>query len=297
MQVISSSETQKFADKYIHQRIIDSFKDINPNDYDAIVVGSDQVWRKVYFRAWNKSKYEDAFLGFTEGWNIIRISYAASFGTRMIEDTNVHIRKYARALSRFKSISVREKSGINICNQLGVKAKWLPDPTLLLSHEDYEPFVEKPFLKSQKGILVSYILDTNPEKEALRERIAKEKNLDIYIPNKGDGSRFTNNFQPQEPVENWLSAFANATYVIIDSFHGCVFSILFHKQFTVIANKNRGLERFTSLLEMFCLEDRMINSPSDYHELPNIDYDKVDRILDERRNEAFQFLKSNLGEA
>jgi hypothetical protein len=76
-----------------------------------------------------------------------------------------------------------------------------------------------------------------------------------------------------------------------------VFSILFHKQFTVIANKNRGLERFTSLLEMFCLEDRMINSPSDYHELPNIDYDKVDRILDERRNEAFQFLKSNLGEA
>lgn len=292
--LISSSETQKFVDKHIHQRIINSFKDINPNDYDAIVVGSDQVWRKVYFRAWNKSKYEDAFLDFTEGWNIIRISYAASFGTSKIEVSKSHLRKFARALNRFKAISVREKSGINICNQFGVKAKWMPNPTLLLSHEDYEQFVDKSISESQKGILMSYILDINPEKEALREKIAKEKSLDIYIPNKADGSRFTNNFQPQEPVENWLGAFANASYVIIDSFHGCVFSILFHKQFTVIANKNRGMERFTSLLEMFGLEDRLIYTPSEYHQLPNIDYDKVDTILEERRKDAYQFLNESL---
>jgi hypothetical protein len=69
---------------------------------------------------------------------------------------------------------------------------------------------------------------------------------------------------------------------------------LFHKQFIVYGNKDRGMERFTSLLGMFGLQDRLVTSSSEYKPLPDIDYDKVDRILNEKRQETMSFLESSL---
>ena len=102
-------------------------------------------------------------------------------------------------------------------------------------------------------------------------------------------------FQPQPPLEDWLKAFDEAEYVINDSFHACVFSILFHKQFTVIGNKTRGMSRFQSLLKMFGLEDRLITDPKEYRELSDIDYNRVDQILSEKREESLSFLRKALG--
>lgn len=293
--LIANQNTKKFVDKYLHQRIIHSFKEIAPNDYDAIIVGSDQIWRRAYFFAWQNAKDSDAYLGFTDGWDIIRIAYAASFGTDKIEVPNKNIPSCKKAIKKFRSISVREKSGVDVCRRVfDVTAVWMPDPTLLLSQEDYKKLFYYKVNEPNNKLLVSYILDSNEEKKELRDRIAKEKGLNLYIPNKSDESKYSNEFKAQESVEKWLSAFANASYVILDSFHGCVFSILFHKQFTVVANKERGIDRFTSLLEMFGLGDRLIDSPSEYHELPDIDYAKVDRLIKYRRDEAIRFLTENL---
>jgi hypothetical protein len=138
-------------------------------------------------------------------------------------------------------------------------------------------------------------LDSNKDIEELKKKLAERNHLQIVETN----SRTEDPNAPleqriQQPVENWLSAFAKASLVITDSFHACVFSILFHKQFVVVGNKDRGLARISSLLAMFRLTGRFINNPKDYHELPAIDYDKVDSMLVSKRKEAMEYLTKNL---
>ena len=104
--------TDKFINKYIKRRIVDDFSDIRGTDFDAIVVGSDQIWRPKYFQ-----EIEHAFLDFTEGWNIKRIAYAASFGTDEWEYTPEQTERCAKLLKRFDAVSVREKLGVSLCKE------------------------------------------------------------------------------------------------------------------------------------------------------------------------------------
>ena len=99
----------------------------------------------------------------------------------------------------------------------------------------------------------------------------------------------------QPPVEQWLRSFRDSSYVITDSFHACVFSILFHKQFIVIGNQSRGLARFHSLLSLFGLEDRMVIENLDVSLCDRpIDWDRVDTILKKWREFSKSFLEKAL---
>ena len=113
---IIRQHTDQFIAENINLRKINSLHEISPNDYDAIIVGSDQIWRKPYFRwMWN-SPMKDAYLEFTRGWDIKRIAYATSFG---VDDLSEYIpdeiRQCASALQLFDSVSVREDSGVRLC--------------------------------------------------------------------------------------------------------------------------------------------------------------------------------------
>jgi len=94
------------------------------------------------------------------------------------------------------------------------------------------------------------------------------------------------------PVEEWIRGFIDAEFVVTDSFHGTVFSILFNKPFVSIGNKGRGLSRFTSLLKMFKLENRLIFN-SEYCNLDNlnsIDWERTNSILRDKREKSLRFL-------
>ena len=289
--------TQTFINAHIHRNAVRKLEDIKEDDIDAIVVGSDQIWRMLYFKSmWFTKRAANAFLAFTAGWNIKRIAYAASFGNNNPEISEGEIEDCRKAISLFNAVSVREKSGVKICKELfGINAQWVLDPTMLLSSADYTKLIDGKIGKSTTtGALMSYVLDENSDVSELRATIAKEKNLRINITNVAVNGIEQNNLIAQPPVENWLHSFLDADFVINDSFHACVFSILFHKQFIVFGNKERGMERFTSLLGMFGLEDRLVTSSSEYKPQPDIDYTKVDKILKEKRQEAMSFLESTL---
>ena len=289
--------TQTFINAHIHRNVVRKLEDIKEDDIDAIVVGSDQIWRMLYFKPmWFTKRAANAFLAFTAGWNIKRIAYAASFGNNNPEISEGEIEDCRKAISLFNAVSVREESGVKICKELfGINAQWVLDPTMLLSSADYTNLIEGKIGKSTTtGALMSYVLDENSDVSELRATIAKEKNLRINITNVAVNGIEQNNLIAQPPVENWLHSFIDADFVINDSFHACVFSILFHKQFIVFGNKERGMERFTSLLGMFGLEDRLVTSSSEYKPQPDIDYTKVDKILKEKRQEAMSFLESSL---
>ena len=283
--------TDKFINKYIKRRIVDDFSDIRGTDFDAIVVGSDQIWRPKYFQ-----EIEHAFLDFTEGWNIKRIAYAASFGTDEWEYTPEQTGRCAKLLKRFNAVSVREKSGVGLCREhFHIEAEHVLDPTMLLSADDYIKLFNAADTPESKGSLLCYILDETPEKTALVNKIAEEKHLVPFRVNsmvENPMSPLNERIQPH--VEQWLRGFHDAEFVVTDSFHACVFSILFNKPFIAIGNVNRGLSRFTSLLEIFDLTDRLITDTSHHILQKNINWNCVNSFLESMRELSNIYLQTNL---
>lgn len=157
--------TFRFVENHIRYRVYKSFSSIQEGDYDAFVVGSDQVWRPKYFTYSSEgADIREAFLHFAKEWNVKRMVYAASFGVDNWEYTPEQTAECASLVKTFSAISVREESAIELCRQhLNVEAKHVLDPTLLLRQEDYEALINNA-ATPHKGEILNYILDWDDEK-------------------------------------------------------------------------------------------------------------------------------------
>lgn len=291
---IISQYTQLFIDKYIHVLRVNDFSKLNSHDFDAIVVGSDQIWRPEY-----NEKIENAYLQFAELWNIKRIAYAVSFGTDKWGYTAKQTNTCAALANKFKAVSVREESGIHLCHDyLGIDAQLVLDPTMLLSAEDYMEIVEKSNVKTSSGNLLCYILDENEDKHKLIDLIAKEKKLIPFrVNSKVENKKASISERVQPPVEQWIRGFYDAEFIITDSFHACVFSILFNKPFIVYGNEERGISRFVSLLQIFGLENRLILNSGEYSSKIGIYSNKdAGRKLSALRTKSYAFLRKEINE-
>ena len=294
-QTVIERNTKNFIDKYINTHQIKQISDVKETDFDAIVVGSDQIWRPKYYRLHYKY-IEDAFLSFTKKWNLKRIAYAPSFGTDEWEYNQVETQKCSNLLQKFDAVSVREQSGIELCEKyLGHKnVQWVLDPTMLLNKEDYEHLI--PQNVKAPGDLMCYVLDANDEINNLIAKIANENDLKVFqAASDVDNVSLPIERRVQPPVESWLAGFRDAKLVITDSFHACVFSILFHKPFVVLGNKNRGYSRFESLLKRFGLEGRLIENASQLNQsMLNPLSEEVYKKLDDFRSTSTDFIAKAL---
>lgn len=250
--------------------------------FDVVIVGSDQVWRQEYSPC-----ITDYFLVRFKG---PKIAYGASFGKEVNFISPLKIDECQNALKEFKAISCREYSGVKIVKELfGLQADKVLDPTLLLTEADYRSIL-KTDPKKSSATIVTYILDSTCEKEKIVEDIRSQKDfILIKMGLKGVGIIHCN-------VPEWIANIANSEYVVTDSFHGCVFSIIFRKPFVAIANRERGLDRFLSLLKDCGLESRLVFSHDDFVSkkselLAGIDYDQVYRRLNKLREDSLKFLK------
>lgn len=268
-----------FINKQIHAFEIGQLREIPLADYDAIIVGSDQIWRPSYVRRMWKTDVQDAFLRFTSGWNGKRVSYAASFGVDRWLFSEEETAECKLLAQLFDAVSVREDSGVDMCrNHLGINATQLIDPTLLLTKDDYTSLIreEKGSHRYNNGIF-NYVLDETPDKQQLIYRIAKDRNLKPYgiVINSQDLSKPVEE-RVLPPIEEWIKCFRDAKFVVTDSFHGCVFSIIFRKPFVAMANTNRGVSRFRSLLSLLELEDHLLTNTEQYSS--SFSYDIPDSI-------------------
>lgn len=293
---IVEQHTQKFISDNINLRKIQSLSGLSPSDYEAIVVGSDQIWRKPYFCGMWYAPMKDAFLDFTKDWNIKRVSYSASFGLDNIDEYDENeIRQCKETIKQFDAVSVREDSGVKICKEkFDVNALHVLDPTMLLSKEYYLSLIEKSNVPESPGDLLCYVLDPTPFKNEVINIVSSENKLTPFKTNVIDYDYSIPTEQRiQPPVESWLRGFMDAKFVVTDSFHACVFSIIFGKPFLAIGNAGRGMSRFTSLLSSFGLRDRLIIDTLPDKNIADRIMDISD-ILDEKRGESFGFLKSAL---
>lgn len=282
--------TNQFINRYIKVRTIRSFSEISPNDYSVIIVGSDQIWRPLYFNDITK-----AFLSFAKKWDIYRMSYAASFGVNNWEYNKEQTKECSELLKLFNRITVREKSGIELCKKhLSICDIYhVLDPTMLLDKSYYEDLLSYANVKDHPGNIFIYILDLNREKKILIDEIVKDRDgMPFEVGAKYSDINSPLNERIQPPVEEWLKGFVDAKFIITDSFHACVFSIIFQKPFVVISNKERGNDRFISLLQDFHLSDRLITNIFDFKRIkePNILNDEVYSLLFEKKSMSLKFL-------
>lgn len=277
-------ELLSFVENYLNTSIYlytsESLRDyIYENDLDAVIIGSDQVWRPRYSPC-----IYDYFGNFNKPQSPKRIiAYAASFGISEWEFSDEETNYCKELAQTFFSISVRENDAISICeNNLGVIPQWVLDPTMLLSKEYYYKLA-KSSLKYEESIF-AYILDENDLKfRAIDKLKIVTECHNVYLPNRQRMS-----------IQNWISGIVNAKYVITDSFHGCVFAIIFNKPFWVILNKERGNSRFTSLLGIFNLESRIVENTDEIDVTSNIDWTNVNKILEDHKKSSLMFLIDSL---
>lgn len=252
--------------------------------YDIFFTGSDQVWN------YNFNRMSDIdFLTFVEESK--RNSLSASFGIRSIDENLKE--KYSKLLSKFNAISVREDSGKTIVNELTGRKdiEVLLDPTMLLDIEDWIKIEKKPkHLNENKYILLYFLGKISKEREEFINKITKENNYQIV--NIFDKNGKFSDIGPRE----WLYLENNASLICTDSFHSCVFSILFKRDFIVFdrEDKNKSMNsRIDTLLSKFNLENRRFNQ-LDFLNLFNTDYSNTQEVLKKEREKANNYLKKIL---
>lgn len=285
-----SVQTQRFIDRNIRMTrrfFSDQLKEIEDEyQFDAYVVGSDQVWLDSYC--------PNSFLDFVRRPEVVKVVYAASCGKRSFFNSPSKVGICRKLCGQFSGISVREQSLVHLCKEkLGIDAQWVLDPTMLLTPSDYLAATDNKV--GDEPIVFSYILDATPEKTALINKVAQQLGLKVV-----DGNRTqedVNAGRPFPSVDDWIHNLNRARFVVTDSFHGTVFSILFNKQFLTVSNAARGKARFSSLLGLFGLEERLMEDElSGVTRIMNspIDYQHVNIILENAHEKSTQFLKQSL---
>lgn len=294
--IIRKTKFLEFEKKIPHTAVYDRktiSKCVRPDD--IFIVGSDQVWNP----DWTSNIY---FLDFVPTSNL-KIAYAASFGKSEIStDFMKQVSKY---LEDFAFISVREKEAEKVLkNSLSKKVHLVLDPTLLVNEVEWGKLAVSPQVK--EPYLFVYLLGTNANHKKLIKEYATRKHLKIvYIPHVHFSYQISDySFADEELYnvgpEEFLGLVQNANEVITDSFHGCVFSIVFKKQFCAFkrhrdnASVNMNSRLYT-LFDFLNLKTRLVGddfSIEDVEKLmsSSIDYENVEKSLEKLREQSLNYL-------
>jgi hypothetical protein len=300
-------KVKSFCAKWINpktKKIVsqEQMNELNDFGFDAVVVGSDQVWRVEH----TVGVGNNYFLDFIKNKRTKKISYAASFGKDSVDGDADKLSKIASLLKEFTAISVREESGVKICDEVfNAEAKQVLDPVLLLNSDDYLPIINKSSSKLSKT-LTTYVLDASDKNNKIIQDVSDSLELNAVSINykkdpglllKRKSLDFYNYMYPS--VSNWLRGFRDAEFIVTDSFHGTIFSILFKKQFLVIGNEKRGLARFNSILGKLGLMDRLITNKNKYNRevlSKPIDFKLIHEKLEKEKTFSKSFLLEALKE-
>lgn len=274
---------ESFKKRYLENRSFDSEEEL-----DAIIYGSDQIWSKY------KNGYDEVWWGLRDSNTKKKIAFAASMGVLNI--ANEEDEKFIReALASFSAISVREKDLQEELVKRGlaphVEVKMMMDPAFLLNENDWIQLSPKRIIKDSYLLFYDFQLDEKTTEIA--NYIAKEKGLRLIRLTNGVVSVKKNKdyFVTAGPLE-FISLFYYADFVVSSSFHGTAFSIINKKQFYVRQYWNT--ERVKSLLGMVGLSNRFVENEKEVDLNDRIDYQKVNSIIQHKREEQMLFLKEAL---
>lgn len=297
-----SREFSKFRSEHIvaTDKIYNTIEELrsSPPEADCYITGSDQVWIMTLAEEHNKGY----FLDFGPQ-NAKRISYAASFSRPDYPNDLLPILK--EQFSHFDAISVREESGVDICKSIGIDAKHVMDPTLLMSADFYRMIASEANVQDS-NFMYLYSINIKDKEDICWTELSK------YIESKGIKPIVTTSsghFPGRElipgvqysyaTIPEWLSYIDKSEFVATTSFHGLVLSLIHNKNFIYFPLKghnSQGNTRITSLLSAIGLEGKICTSPKDVIKCieMKVDWNNVNIILDRQIKESCEFIDSAL---
>lgn len=263
-----------------------NMKELN-SQFDYFITGSDQVWNPLIGRGTGLD-----FLTFADKKK--RIAYAASISLDSIPK-KYHAR-FSRYLKGIKHISVREQQAVEIINnEFGLSAICVIDPTMLITRDEWEALAMKSIVYLPRRYVLCMFLGDKFKIDDIKE-YASNNNCEIIWLNDKDNYD-TYSFGPID----FLYAILHAQMIFTDSFHGCVFSIIFHTSFFAVNRKGKGknmYSRIQGLLELFGLEDRQYveGMSNDYKEIEDSKWNMIDQVMESEREKGAAFLSQAMKE-
>lgn len=296
--LLNRSKCEKFRNSIPHSKLYDI--DTLGNsivDYDAFIVGSDQVWHPGYVTQYELLKFVPD--------SKIKISYAASMGSYYLDKYSEKL--FRENLSRLDYISVREKETINVLNKFVDKSiQWVLDPVFLLDNREWSEINLKK--NDDNKYIFAYLLGTSLKNRRLLKHVQYKTKLPVvYMPlieNISDFRQYKTNFINIFNVSpnSFLSYIKNAELIITDSFHCMVFAIIFNKQFIILERDSKKSQwntnsRLLNILKMFDLDKRMIYSQKMLDIILNekVQYENVNKLISKYKEQSLQYLKTALG--
>lgn len=277
-------------DKNIKWRFVKKGKNLENSKIKYFIAGSDQIWNPEF--QYNSDR---EFLIFTTCEK--KIAYAASIGLDELPQNEID--KYRRYISAFKTVSVREQSAADIIEGLGcTRPKVVLDPTMLLAEDQWKVVINQSKLKIEQRYVVAYFLGIRTaEFDSYIVQKAKEMNAELI-----DIMNLASDVKKKIGPAEFVSLLYHSESVFTDSFHGTVFSILFHKPFVVFERPyedgyGKMSSRLDTLLETFSLNEYRVNRKEQLRTLAlKYDFSRVDEILQEKRKDSIEFLKKVLND-
>lgn len=260
------------------------------NFYNMLIFGSDQIWNPNWFHPFYYADYEKI--------KTPRIAYAPSIGVTKIRDDVIE--SYKNALNHFSSIAVREDSGVELLNQItGRECTKVVDPTLLLTAHEWDDVFK--IRNTKDEYVLFYLLKDNRNHINAVIKFAKENNLKLkIIPYQNDTYLIDGEIFADAGPKEFIELIRNAKYVITDSFHGMVFSIIYKKQFYALTrfddkSQESQNSRVYQIINEYGLQNRLqLFDTREIVESKPIDYDSAYKILDVQINTSIQYLKDML---
>ena len=260
-------------------------------DYSAFMVGSDQTWNTYLPIVTNAF-----FLSFVPN-NKAKLSYAPSLGGNKFSREKQE--EMVKQWKNFDKLSCREDFGVELISKTTSKrvVKVL-DPTLLIAREKWEKISTKLEIEDKEYVLC-YVLGKRKENFEIIERFAKEKNLPLYyIYNFDTKLKKKRNYLYGVGPREFIGLIKNARYIFTDSFHGTIFSLLFNREFFTFTKKLDGEgsdnNRLYELLKNFEIEDRYVKKYSDISNVKEINYDNINKKMNEQKEKSVSYLKECL---
>lgn len=268
----------------------DEYSDLSSlnNEFDAFVVGSDQIWNP------RCDDFNDAYLLPFVREEICKIAYSPSIGAA--ELPTKYNQLFSKNISRFNFISLREKKSCDFIKELTNKdAVMAPDPVFLLNQTEWKKIKNNSVQKF--AYILCYFIGSVDGMRPFCRKLAKENKCKIIVINPNLHEYFYFNKKKFNcGPEEFLNLIDNAKLICTDSFHAVAFSLIFNKDFYAFKKDNNGSpdERLINLLKYFSLENRIVNS--DYF-IPSkniIRYETINKRISDFRQVGVNFLKEAL---
>lgn len=274
------SKMRRFRKHFLCHNINTSrIRKLKLSSYDRIFIGSDQVWNpeltvgvnEIYWGNFEKKPDAKVF------------SYAASIGSDNLSSAEKEL--ISSYVNNFEAITVREKASIPMLRELTSKnVEDMPDPTLLCTKNDWEClYRKKEFSEQPEKYIVLHSTEHNSKMTSYVQKLHEETGFKV-IDIREDS--------PNDPLD-FLNIMAHAEYVVTNSFHGTVFSILLERQFVSFSHSNKNT-RLKDLLENTGLSDRLSPDHSTETIYSSIDWPSVNFKVDNLREKGITFLQKAL---